>query len=110
MELLTPELTDITCVMAFFDIILYMKIIKRICPKISSHFFLFGPRGTGKSIWLKQNYQSALYLDLLNDGLYRSLVARPELMLEIVGGEQKKQTVIVDEAQKHRPCFQLPIN
>ena len=40
--------------------------------------FLFGPRGTGKSTWLRHIEPDALYLDLLDPALHRSLMARPE--------------------------------
>jgi predicted AAA+ superfamily ATPase len=32
--------------------------------------FLFGPRGTGKTSWLKATFPEALYLDLLSSDLY----------------------------------------
>ena len=41
-------------------------------------FFLFGPRGTGKSTWVKQNFGNALYIDLLAPEVYRPYSARPE--------------------------------
>ncbi|MEK7384000.1 MAG: hypothetical protein AAB262_12045, partial [Elusimicrobiota bacterium] len=31
-------------------------------------FFLFGPRGTGKSTLLKENFPDALFVDLLDFG------------------------------------------
>jgi len=34
--------------------------------------FLFGPRGTGKSTWVKQTYPNALYFDLLETDVYKS--------------------------------------
>jgi hypothetical protein len=40
-------------------------------------FFLFGPRGTGKSTWLKVRYPDALYIDLLATDVLRDLVAYP---------------------------------
>lgn len=76
-----------------------MLIVKRLCSKNSYHFFLFGPRGTGKSTWLKQNYSSALYIDLLDEHTYRTLLARPERLLNIVAGSTSK-TIIVDEVQR----------
>ena len=35
-------------------------------PAGGQSFFLFGPRGTGKTTWLKQRFPEALYLDLLD--------------------------------------------
>ena len=47
-------------------------------------FFLFGPRGTGKTTWLKQRLPNALYFDLLDSGLYVDLLARPERLGELI--------------------------
>lgn len=61
--------------------------------------FIFGPRGTGKTSWLKQNFGDALYFDLLNDDVYTELSARPtRLNDKIPDGYQG--WVIVDEVQK----------
>jgi predicted AAA+ superfamily ATPase len=38
------------------------------CPDRS--FFLFGPRGTGKSTWLRQVLPEAVLFDLLDTSLY----------------------------------------
>lgn len=45
------------------------------CPDRS--FFLFGPRATGKSTWLKQVLPDALHLDLLDASLYLELTRDP---------------------------------
>ncbi|PIQ43902.1 MAG: ATPase [Gammaproteobacteria bacterium CG11_big_fil_rev_8_21_14_0_20_46_22] len=61
--------------------------------------FIFGPRGTGKTSWLKQHFGDALYFDLLNDDIYTELSARPtRLNDKIPDGYQG--WVIVDEVQK----------
>ena len=44
----------------------------------SRQFFLFGPRGTGKSTWLAQEFPGALRLDLLAPEVLRAYLARPE--------------------------------
>ncbi|MCH2227456.1 MAG: hypothetical protein MK033_06755 [Candidatus Caenarcaniphilales bacterium] len=41
-------------------------------------FFLFGPRGTGKTLWLKSKLSSCIYIDLLHSGVFNDLEARPE--------------------------------
>jgi predicted AAA+ superfamily ATPase len=43
----------------------------------SGSYFIFGPRGTGKSTWLKKNYSDAKYIDLLDDITYRDHIAHP---------------------------------
>jgi predicted AAA+ superfamily ATPase len=67
-------------------------------PKAQS-FFLFGPRGTGKTTWLKEHFPKAIYLDLLDAKLYRTLVAAPE-RLEQYLPPQGVDWVILDEVQR----------
>jgi predicted AAA+ superfamily ATPase len=64
------------------------------------NFFLFGPRGTGKSTWLKMQFKNALYIDLLSPELFRQYSARPERLREIVEGNPDKKVFIIDEIQK----------
>ncbi|MCF7795062.1 AAA family ATPase [Patescibacteria group bacterium] len=61
--------------------------------------FLFGPRGTGKTTWLKENFKDSIYLDLLESKLYRTLSASPE-KLETYIPQNYKDWVIIDEVQK----------
>lgn len=77
-----------------------MDTIKRFLPKTSKNFFLFGPRGTGKSTWLKKNFPDALYLDLLIGKTYRSLNARPERLIEVVHAQEPGKIIVLDEIQK----------
>ena len=63
-------------------------------------FFLFGPRGTGKSTWIRQVLGEALYIDLLRPEVYRELSARPERLRERVEGAPDRTTVVVDEVQR----------
>jgi uncharacterized protein len=75
------------------------NIIRQFQPTTSS-FFLFGPRGTGKSTWLKKQYPGSIYIDLLDDILYRKLLARPESLNDIILGKKNEKIVIIDEIQK----------
>lgn len=63
-------------------------------------FFLFGPRGTGKSTWLKQHYKNALLIDLLAPEAFRAYSARPERLREVAEGVKPGGTIVVDEIQK----------
>jgi predicted AAA+ superfamily ATPase len=63
-------------------------------------FFLFGPRGTGKSTWLEQHFADALWVNLLEPDLHRLFVARPERLAELLEGNPDKKTVVIDEVQK----------
>ena len=76
------------------------KYIPRFLQPPQSNYFLFGPRGTGKSTFLGRNYPDALILDLLRPDLFRSLSARPERLVEIMQGHPEKSIIIVDEVQK----------
>lgn len=77
-----------------------MEIIERFFQSPKSSYFLFGPRGTGKTTWLKQNLKNELSIDLLDPGLYRRYKARPERLREFVEGNPEKTIVIIDEIQK----------
>ena len=63
-------------------------------------FFLLGPRGTGKSTWLRHVLPGALYVDLLRPEVERELSARPERLRDLVRGGPKRDTVVLDEVQR----------
>lgn len=63
-------------------------------------FFLFGPRGTGKSTWVRQAFPDAVYVDLLDPAELRAYLARPERLAERVRAEPDGRVVVVDEVQK----------
>ena len=77
-----------------------MVLIGRFFEVPQQSCFLFGPRGTGKSTWLRDRLPGALYLDLLEPNLYRSLIARPERLRELLGGSPQADTVVIDEVQR----------
>ena len=77
-----------------------MHYIQRFFKIPQGSFFLFGPRGTGKSTWLKRHFIDALYLDLLAADVLRELLAYPERLISIVSAHPDKKTVIIDEIQK----------
>jgi predicted AAA+ superfamily ATPase len=76
-----------------------MSMIKRLFYPAKQSYFLFGPRGTGKSTWLKQHYSHALLIDLLDPGQLRQYQAYPERLEQVVQGSIAK-TIIIDEIQK----------
>lgn len=61
--------------------------------------FLFGPRGTGKSWWVRQAFPDATYVDLLEARLYNDLLAEPGRIESLIP-EGRSPTVIIDEIQK----------
>ena len=65
-----------------------------------SSFFLFGPRGTGKTTWVRHEYPDAHRIDLLDEALYQGYLAdagrfAAELRTVAPGGR-----VFVDEIQR----------
>jgi predicted AAA+ superfamily ATPase len=68
------------------------------CPETS--FFLFGPRGTGKSTWLNMVMPNALLIDLLSQEEYHHYLTKPDRLETLVKGNLDVQTVIIDEIQK----------
>jgi predicted AAA+ superfamily ATPase len=67
-------------------------------PKVS--FFLFGPRGTGKSTFVNQFLPDSLSVDLLDPERVRVLSALPERLKEIISAYPKGSSVIIDEIQR----------
>ncbi len=65
----------------------------------NNSFFLFGPRGTGKSYLLRKRYPDALYLDLLNSDTFLTLSASPESLSTYIP-ESYTGVIIIDEIQK----------
>ncbi len=62
-------------------------------------FFLFGPRGTGKSSWVTVTYPDSIYLDLLDSGLYTQLLAAPQRLDGLIPRDYSGM-VVIDEVQK----------
>ena len=77
-----------------------MEFVSRFFNVPDQSFFLFGPRGTGKSTWLHARLPDALFLDLLEPALHRSLSARPERLRELLAGSPGTATVVIDEVQR----------
>jgi len=62
-------------------------------------FFLFGPRGTGKSTWVRRRFAGAVYIDLLAAEKYTALLAAPQRLRDLVGPDHRGW-VVIDEIQK----------
>ena len=63
-------------------------------------FFLFGPRGTGKSTWLRQVLPGARWYDLLHSDVYLRLLADPSVFRREVEALPSGAWVVVDEVQR----------
>lgn len=77
-----------------------MNLLKRLFAKPAQSFFLFGPRGTGKSTLMHAHYKDALWIDLLNPETLRSYSAHPERLFDVVQGNPDKKVIVIDEVQK----------
>lgn len=75
---------------------MYTRIIN---PLKNKSFFLFGPRGTGKTTWVKSKYPKALYIDLLQSEPYTRLLADPSRLEQYILTKHKDY-VIIDEVQR----------
>ena len=62
-------------------------------------FFLFGPRGTGKTTWLKHRLPEALFVNLLQSEYYNRLSANPGHLRQLIPPDHPGWTVI-DEVQR----------
>jgi predicted AAA+ superfamily ATPase len=77
-----------------------LEIVSRFLPKIEGSFFLFGPRGTGKSTWISLVFPEALVVNLLEPDAFRRFAARPETLIDLVRGQPRARTIVIDEVQK----------
>lgn len=77
----------------------YRRIIKLFKDE---SFFLFGPRGTGKSLLMKEYFkdQEVLKIDLLLPSELRKYSAEPEHLLQLIQGNPHIDIIIIDEIQK----------
>jgi uncharacterized protein len=77
-----------------------MEYHPRLLAAGKDHFFLLGPRGTGKTSWCKHQFPEALRIDLLEPAILRQLSAQPERLQEIIGANTERKHVVIDEIQK----------
>ena len=63
-------------------------------------FFLLGPRGTGKTTWLKSCYKSAVFYDLLDFATFLRVMKDPTAFKKEISALKKNQIVVIDEVQK----------
>jgi predicted AAA+ superfamily ATPase len=62
-------------------------------------FFLFGPRGTGKTTWVRRSFPGAVYIDLLEAELFTRLTANPQ-RLESLIPDGHRDWIVIDEIQR----------
>ena len=77
-----------------------MKQIERALHDIEGSYFLFGPRGTGKSTWLTERFPKAQIISLLDPAVRRELRAYPERLRNYIQAKPDRLTVVIDEIQR----------
>lgn len=74
--------------------------VKRLFAEPESSYFLFGPRGTGKSTIAATRHSDALLIDLRLPGEKMRFAANPDLLKALVEGQPEGKIIIIDEVQK----------
>ena len=74
--------------------------IERILKPPEQSFFLLGPRGSGKSTWLKAAFPDAHVIDLLSEATYQRLMVNPGSFADELRAVASGKWVIVDEIQR----------
>lgn len=77
-----------------------LPIISRFLNPVKQSFFLLGPRGSGKSTWLKAQFPEALWIDLLEPDNQRYYGAKPERLRETLKSFPDKKQIVIDEIQR----------
>ncbi len=82
---------------------MYKRIISQSIDSQTS-FFLFGPRGTGKTNWVKSTFKDALYIDLLSEKTFQTLLKSPSILEKMIPPDFD-DWIIIDEIQKVPPLL-----
>ena len=75
---------------------MYPRLLK---PPDTQSFFLFGPRGTGKTTWVRRTFPGAVYIDLLESELFTRLTANPQRLENLIPHDHG-DWVVIDEIQR----------
>jgi len=81
------------------------RIYPRVLAPPRGSFFLFGPRGTGKSTWIRETFLSAHTFDLLDESLFQSLLADIGRFASELRALPRGTVVVVDEVQRIPPLL-----
>ena len=77
-----------------------IETIPRLLEAPKSSFFLFGPRGTGKSWWLRERLEGACFFDLLDERLHHRYLVDPGSLADELRSLDRGSTVVLDEIQR----------
>jgi predicted AAA+ superfamily ATPase len=73
---------------------------RRIASLPAQSFFLLGPRGTGKSTWVRTVLPEAPCIDLLDERRYHILLAQPGALADELRTLPRGSWVVLDEIQR----------
>lgn len=73
---------------------------RRILQPPEGSFFLLGPRGVGKSAWVRSRFPEAYRFDLLDEGEYQDLLASPSQFGAELAAIAPGTWVVIDEVQR----------
>jgi predicted AAA+ superfamily ATPase len=72
----------------------------RIIAPPQESFFLFGPRGVGKSTWAQEHFAEGHRIDLLDQARYQDLLTDPKLFADELRTLPRGSWVVIDEIQR----------
>ena len=72
----------------------------RLLPTPARSIFLFGPRGTGKSTWIRSRFPDAVSYDLLDTGEALRLSKEPQALYRELAALPPHSWAVIDEVQK----------
>ena len=75
---------------------MYSRLIR---PPTDKSFFLFGPRGTGKTTWVKFAFRESVYIDLLEAEVFNNLTANPQRLANFIPPDFTNW-IVIDEIQR----------
>ena len=73
---------------------------QRLLQPPGGSFFLFGPRGTGKTTWIRHHFKAAPCYDLLNTSEALRLNREPAAFGKECAALKEGDWIVVDEVQK----------
>jgi len=75
-------------------------IVARLFRPPRGSYFLFGPRGSGKSTWLRQLHPDAHWIDLLDEGIFQGYLVDPSSLSNELDALDEGTRVVIDEVQR----------
>jgi len=72
----------------------------RLLPTPRSAFFLFGPRGTGKSTWIRSRFEDAVVVNLLASDVMLRYQRDPAVLRAEVLAQPRGRWIVIDEVQR----------